>query len=145
MSDVTMPKPVAYLYVSPNGNAVNVRSYDDIAPGVNKFGLITTDQAEAYAAAKVRESAQWVSVNERLPDKGLMVLVYSPPQPGDWPDSIRIEFDCIDPDSDDPCWHNHSEHYEHYCCIAKGGSDIEWSGPSEKAPYTHWMPPPPIP
>lgn len=109
-----------------------------------------------YAAAKELErqliasqerlkALGWVSVNDRLPDPGMLVLVYSPPQPGDWPDSIRIEFDFIDPDSDGPFWHNHSEHYEHYCCVAKGGSGVEWTGPSANASYTHWMPLPPSP
>lgn len=91
-------------------------------------------------ANKVQEALGWISVDDRLPDAGMLVLVYSPPQPGDWPDSIRIEFDFIDPDSDGPIWHNHSEHYEHYSCVAKGGAGVEWTGPSASAPYTHWMP-----
>lgn len=68
--------------------------------------------------------------------KGVLVMVYSPPQAGDYPDSVRIAFDHIDIDSDD-YWVSHGEHYEHFCCIAKPEGSI---GPKEKAPYTHWMP-----
>lgn len=50
-------------------------------------------------------------------------------------------FDCLDEGG----WMQHNDNYEHYCMVAKGGSDISWSGPSEKAPYTHWMPIPPLP
>ena len=88
----------------------------------------------------------WVDVSERLPSPGEMVLVYSPPQPGDWPGSVRIEFDEIDAESDGQSWRNHSANYEHFCCVAKGGDDdLNWVGPSEKAPYTHWLSIPAIP
>ncbi|WP_335949980.1 DUF551 domain-containing protein [Klebsiella michiganensis] len=79
----------------------------------------------------------WIPVSERMPEPGILVLVYTPPQPGDYPGDVRIEFDCIDPDGDDPTyWFNHGENYEHFCCVACDGM----TGPSEKAPYTHWMP-----
>lgn len=83
-------------------------------------------------------------MSERLPEPGVLVLVYAPPHKDDWPDDIRISFDGLDPESDDPYWVNHGEDYEHYCCVAKGG-DCDWTGPSEKALYTHWMPMPDIP
>ncbi|MBY6030016.1 DUF551 domain-containing protein [Halomonas sp. DP8Y7-1] len=82
--------------------------------------------------------SEWISVKDRLPEAEKLVVVYTPPQSGDCPEDIRMEFDCIDQDSG--LWFGHSEHYEHYCCVAKGGCDISWSGPSEEAPYTHWMP-----
>jgi hypothetical protein len=45
-------------------------------------------------------------------------------------------FDCMDEGG----WMQHNDHYEHYCMVAKGGGDdISWHGPSEKAPYTHWL------
>lgn len=89
---------------------------------------------------------QWISVEERMPPPGETVMVYSPPEPGDHPGDVRISFDAIDPESDGDYWIAHGEHYEHWCCIAKGGNDIDWHGPSEKAPYTHWMslPAPPV-
>jgi len=89
---------------------------------------------------ELEEAQRWVSVTERLPEPGLLVQVYSPPQPGDWPDTVRIDTDGIDPESED-YWVGHGEHYERYCMIAKGG-DVEWTGPAEKAPYTHWKPMP---
>jgi hypothetical protein len=94
--------------------------------------------------AELEEAQRWVPVTERLPEPGLLVQVYSPPQPGDWPDTVRIDTDGIDPESED-YWVGHGEHYERYCMIAKGG-DVEWTGPAEKAPYTHWkpMPKPPL-
>lgn len=89
---------------------------------------------------ELEEAQRWVPVEERLPEPGLLVQVYSPPQPGDWPDTVRIDTDGIDPESED-YWVGHGEHYERYCMIAKGG-DVEWTGPAEKAPYTHWKPMP---
>ena len=83
--------------------------------------------------------SEWISVDDRMPEPGILVMVYSPPQIGDYPDSVRIAFDGIDPESDGDYWLEHGENYEHYCSVAKGG-DVEWCGPSEKAPYTHWMP-----
>ncbi|RIQ51016.1 hypothetical protein [Bordetella avium] len=74
--------------------------------------------------------------------KNQLVMVYTPPQPSDWPDSVRIGFDYIDPEVADDYWYNHGEHYEHYCCVAKPEN---CTGPGERAPYTHWMPIPPAP
>lgn len=82
----------------------------------------------------------WVKCSERLPAPGELVLVFSPPGKFDAPDEHRIDFDFIDPDCDSgERWFQHGESYEHYCCVAKGG-DVDWHGPSEKAPYTHWLP-----
>ncbi|HDK5619710.1 DUF551 domain-containing protein [Klebsiella pneumoniae] len=85
---------------------------------------------------------KWIPVSERMPEPGILVLVYTPPQPGDYPGDVRIGFDYIDPDGDDPTyWFNHGENYEHFCCVACDGM----TGPSEKALYTHWMPLPAAP
>lgn len=100
------------------------------------------DHIDAQASEIERLRQPWISVAERLPEPGLTVFVYSPPQPDDWPDSVRIGFDAVDPE-DGESWINHNAHYEHYCCVAKG--DTPMTGPSEKAPYTHWMPVPAIP
>lgn len=88
---------------------------------------------------KVDSCEGWIKCSERMPEAGVMVLVYTPPQPHDYPEDVRIEFDCIDPEAEDPSyWLNHGENYEHFCCVAKG--DDCMTGPSEKAPYTHWQP-----
>jgi hypothetical protein len=88
--------------------------------------------------------SDWIKCSNALPEPGDLVVVFSPPGKHDGPEDHRIEFDLIDPDSDGDRWFQHGEHYEHYCCVAKGG-DVDWSGPSEKAPYTHWMAIPQIP
>ena len=100
------------------------------------------NERNAKAAEIERLRQPWISVAECLPEPGLTVFVYSPPQPDDWPDSVRIGFDAVDPE-DGESWINHNAHYEHYCCVAKG--DTPMTGPSQKAPYTHWMPVPAIP
>lgn len=72
--------------------------------------------------------------------KGVEVFVYTPPQPGDWPDQVRIDVDYISEDHDD--WHVHAESYEHFLAVggsAAAGPDSVCIGPSPKAPYTHWM------
>ena len=85
--------------------------------------------------------SEWISVDERLPEVGVLVLVFVPPSK--YQDHSDMRFDCIDPNDDDAAsWYEHNEHYEHFCCIAKPPGSI---GPSEKAPYTHWMPLPPPP
>jgi len=119
------------------------RGYSDEAKtrGESEFlahiGTLTTPaSAPSDGAADARDA--WISVDERLPEVGILVLVYSPNGPYNYPDDIRIDFDCIDPNDDDHAsWLNHNEHYEHFCCVAKPEGSI---GPSEKAPYTHWQP-----
>lgn len=51
MSKVTMPEPVAKVHV---GNPVRYEHIDAWSLDVGTHYLITTTQAEAYAAAKVR-------------------------------------------------------------------------------------------
>lgn len=92
--------------------------------------------------------SEWIKCSDRLPEPGVAVLVYSPPQPDDWPDTVRIEFDGLDPDADEPYWVGHGENYEHFMavgCHGMCGPDVSVTGPAPSAPYTHWMPLPGIP
>lgn len=140
MTTIPMPEPVARVHV---GNPVRHEHIDCWCLDAGTHDLITTSQAEAYADAMVKEAQQWISVDERLPDVGVPVLVYIPPGPDSHPGEVDIRFDFICPDYE--YWHQHSEHYEHFLCVAKGGADCPMTGPSEKAPYSHWMPLPPPP
>lgn len=118
---------------------------DQIDELLVKFGLMenlqpTLENLYAFAravASSVQAQPQWISVEERLPEVGTPVVVYTPPMESDWPGSIRLEIDCIDPNDDDHAsWAGHNDYYEHYCCVAKPEGS---TGPSEKAPYTYWM------
>lgn len=43
----------------------------------------------------------------------------------------RHDFDYLE----DGVWVKHADNYDHFLCVAPPGS----SGPSEDAPYTHWL------
>ena len=81
--------------------------------------------------------SRWISVEDALPEVSALVVVYTPPQPGDHDDDGRYDFDFISEDYED--WFCHCESYEHFLAVAPPdcGSVVV---PSEKAPYTHWMP-----
>ncbi len=101
-------------------------------------------ELEAQLAAEqapVREVPEtWISVEDRLPKVEELVIVYAPAGKHS---EERIDFDFIDPNDDDHAsWFHHNEHYEHFCVVAKPEGSI---GPSEKAPYTHWLPLPAAP
>lgn len=130
-------------------NAQEIQAMSDsLLRNLNTFQFFVRAVPSAAPVAAVVQDRQaaaspWISVADRLPEVGVPVMVYSPPTQHDWSDDIRIDFDCIDPDADEPTsWRGHNEHYEHFCCVAKPEGSI---GPSEKAPYTHWMPLPAAP
>jgi hypothetical protein len=69
---------------------------------------------------------------ETAPDDELVVVFYLQTEGDEESDMHTLDF------KEDGVWAHHNDHYEHYCAVAKGGCDVEWIGPSEKAPYTHW-------
>lgn len=102
---------------------------------MERIRKLERELAEAKAAVPA-----WINVKDQLPQVEELVMVYSPPTKYDHPGEINITFDCIDPNDDDHAsWLNHNEHYEHFCCVAKS-DECPMIGPSEEAPYTHWMP-----
>jgi len=78
----------------------------------------------------------WISVERELPPEEELVLVYTPPR--------GIHYDeCVDFDwIFEGMWYNHNDFYEHYIIV--GGPKLG-PGPSEEAPYTHWMRIPELP
>lgn len=94
-----------------------------------------------YDTPQEPAAPEWIPVSERLPETGVMVIVRSPAQDGDWTDDDRIAFDHISEDYED--WHAHCESFEHYMAVGgsnAAGPDVVCTGPSQKAPYTHWTP-----
>jgi hypothetical protein len=139
--------------VPPAAPADQVRNaaLEEAARACSRTGFLYESTPEGCAAAiraliatpstngeQRRSDSGWISVEDRLPEVGLLVLVYTPSTKHDYTDSVNIGFDCIDQDDDDASsWLNHNEHYEHFCCVSKPEGSI---GPSVDAPYTHWMP-----
>lgn len=75
--------------------------------------------------------------------KDTLVVVYTPPQPHDYPDAFHVDFDYIDTGIANDYWYNHGEAHEHFSCVCKPSGSI--GGIPENAPYTHWMPLPAAP
>jgi hypothetical protein len=128
--------------------------YSEGVEGVTQDDLLAYTREIALHCAVALGSppegmAGWISVDERLPEVGVTVLVYEPFRHGeDWPGTVRISFDHICPDYEG--WHDHCASHEHFMAVGgvnACGSDVTCTGPSEKAPYTHWMPlpAPPLP
>lgn len=82
-------------------------------------------------ADRLDKESGWRPI-ESAPDDGVLVAVY-------WNagDGEQLDFDRLD----DGVWQQHFDNYEHFIACAPAGS----VGPSEQAPYTHWMPLPPPP
>lgn len=75
MSTVKMPEPAMRIYAE--GDIRTVTEWRDGARDLpdGDHDLITTTQAEAYAAAKVREAQQWQPI-ETAPKDGTTILVW---------------------------------------------------------------------
>jgi hypothetical protein len=89
----------------------------------------------------VSDQTTWVSVEERLPEDGAAVLVYTPPLKGE---EERIDFEWME----DGAWMEHLNCLDHYMAVTGGKGSVggePCTGPSENAPYTHWMPMPASP
>lgn len=124
MSEVMMPEPVAQQIRYFDSNALS-RTYGEWSEwkmftgkyermGMNqKRGLITIDQAEAYAEAKVRVAQRWHPIDS-APHETLVVLG----------------------------WYDENEVFKQEIALASAGrrypggaSDMWWHGRA-----THWMP-----
>lgn len=101
--------------------------------------------SKLYATPQEAAAPEWIPVGERLPKTGEVVVVRAPAGEGDWTNDDRICLDFISEDYED--WHEHCGSYENYMAVGGSGAagpDCVCTGPSEKAPYTHWAPIPPI-
>lgn len=81
--------------------------------------------AYALLAPEMRE---WQPI-ETAPEGDLVVVLWMDPTDPEHPE--RYDFDYLE----DGVWVKHAENYEYFVCVAPPGS----RGPSEKAPYTHWL------
>lgn len=89
---VKMPVPVAWLQTCRKRPDSHALTYNKEVPALKNLGylaqgLITTDQAEAYKDACVREAldgAQWISVSDRLPEIGTWANVLLDRDEGDY-------------------------------------------------------------
>lgn len=83
MSKPTMPEPVAWFYEYEDGQKVLTTSLDAIQRSSKAWrSLITTTQAEAYAAARVAESQRWQPI-ETAPHETDLLLGWKD-WSGDW-------------------------------------------------------------
>lgn len=79
-------------------------------------------------AAKEHLASYGMQPIKTAPEKTVIVVAWV-----DEDGCTRYEFEWLE----DGVWHEHSERYEHYLACAP--RDVPCVGPSEKAPYTHWM------
>ncbi len=66
---------------------------------------------------------------ETAPEESVIVVAWI-----DEDGCTQYEFEWLQ----DGSWHEHNERYDHYLSCAP--RDIPCTGPSENAPYTHWLP-----
>ena len=84
--------------------------------------------AAAIAALRLSAGADWQPI-ETAPDGEPVVVFWRELQ--DPYDTARYGLDVLE----DGVWNHHEECHQHFLSVAPPGSH----GPSEAAPYTHWM------
>ena len=86
------------------------------------------------ALARIAELG-WQPI-ETAPE-GVVVIVGWRDKDSEYPE--QYVFDC----QEDGCWLTHNDSYGHFMAVggsAAAGPDATCTGPSQNAPYTHWMP-----
>jgi hypothetical protein len=114
-------------------------------PDQKRAVAVVRNLLATIAAASAQPVSGWKPI-ESAPKDGTLIVVYSPNGPDDWPDAFKVTFDHFCEDYEN--WFYHSEAHEHYMAVGGSnacGPDVVCTGPSQKAPYTHWMPLPPAP
>jgi hypothetical protein len=87
-------------------------------------------QARAQASGVPDDkSMHGLQAIETAPEETVIVVAWI-----DEDGCTRYEFEWLQ----DGTWHEHNERYDHYLSCAP--RDIPCAGPSENAPYTHWLP-----
>ena len=82
-----------------------------------------------FAVFIIARSRGWLPI-DTAPTDVLVVVFWLDPTDPEHPE--RYDFDYLE----EGVWVKHAEEYEHFLCVAPPGS----RAPSEKAPYSHWMP-----
>lgn len=101
---MTTNKPEVVAWIIPDGSIYKRAAVADLArrSGEQPKPLIRQSDHIAEVSKLVAAIPRWISVDDRLPEPGLLVMVYTPPQPGDYDGSLRIDFDALCPESDTP-------------------------------------------
>ncbi|WP_342049922.1 MULTISPECIES: hypothetical protein [unclassified Cupriavidus] len=121
------------------GKRCVVHGYED-APYIRRedtggyADIDVNDEWLIWQASAAHRREGWQPI-ETAPEGQLVVVLWF--DSTDPANTQRHDFDF----KEDGVWHIHNENYEHYLCV--GGS--MGPGPSEQAPYTHWMPLPAAP
>lgn len=131
---VKMPEPVAYAIFAENGNIRMWSSVPGDMPDLDSLGpmhqLITTDQAEAYKDACVREALGWQPI-ETAPKDGSTILAWEITP-------VYDESGCRIVDRAKRCA------IVHWFFGDWAGYPMNMSRPQGQH-FTHWMPLPPPP
>jgi hypothetical protein len=86
--------------------------------------------AERDALASQAREPEWRGIDSAPEGEPVVVFWLEEDDATDHPERYEIDF------LDDGVWQHHDDNYQHFCAVAPPGS----TGPSERAPYTHWKP-----